>query len=210
VRNDLGIRGLLADYHSGRRAPADVLRAAHTRARRSDQPVWITLLDWEAIAGYLDRLGPLRSELPLYGIPFAIKDNIDLAGTPTTAGCPEFARVPPASAFVANFMGAENVLPVHVVRSEDGTTVSTGPWFSAAAWVRRVCAGVSTVVTDDEIARKGAHVMRPMRTVHHQPGATSTRRDLSRNFDANEAGRAGDQYPPRCHASDIRAFRAGE
>jgi allophanate hydrolase len=36
--------------------------------------------------------------LPLYGIPFAVKDNIDYAGVPTTAACPEFAFVPPHSA----------------------------------------------------------------------------------------------------------------
>jgi len=48
------------------------------------------------------------------------------AGRIAQVGTPEEVYDRPASAFVANFMGAENALPVHVARSEDGTTVSTG------------------------------------------------------------------------------------
>src|SRR5258708_7546563 len=64
--------------------------------RRGDDGVWISrvpeglLLD-EAAA--LERRAAAEgvAHLPLYGIPFAVKDNIDVAGLPTTAGCPEFA-----------------------------------------------------------------------------------------------------------------------
>jgi ABC-type Fe3+/spermidine/putrescine transport system ATPase subunit len=49
------------------------------------------------------------------------------AGRIAQVGTPEEVYDSPASAFVANFMGAENVLPVHVARSENGIAVSSGP-----------------------------------------------------------------------------------
>ena len=49
------------------------------------------------------------------------------AGRIAQVGTPEEVYDRPASAFVANFMGAENVLPVHVARGVDGTTVNSGP-----------------------------------------------------------------------------------
>lgn len=52
----------------------------------------------EARAAELEAKSP--AGLPLFGIPFAIKDNIDLAGRPTTAACPEFAYTPAVSAAV--------------------------------------------------------------------------------------------------------------
>src|SRR5262249_27688176 len=63
-------------------------------AARSDDKAWIHVVpraELEARAAELERRGP--AGLPLYGIPFAIKDNIDLAGHPTTAACPEYAYV---------------------------------------------------------------------------------------------------------------------
>ena len=105
----LRIRGLLAAYRSGERAPAEVLREAHTRAEEYPQPVWITLLDWDAVAEYVARLEDPR--LPLYGIPFAIKDNIDLAGALTTAACPAFGYLPRQSAFVVGRLIAAGAIP---------------------------------------------------------------------------------------------------
>ena len=50
--------------------------------------------------------------LPLYGIPFAIKDNIDLAGLPTTAGCPEFAYIPEQHATVVQRLIDAGAIPL--------------------------------------------------------------------------------------------------
>uniref|UniRef100_UPI0038F615D3 amidase family protein n=1 Tax=Streptomyces galilaeus TaxID=33899 RepID=UPI0038F615D3 len=50
--------------------------------------------------------------LPLAGVPFAIKDNIDLAGIPTTAGCPDFAYVPKDTAGVVARLIAAGAVPM--------------------------------------------------------------------------------------------------
>lgn len=51
-------------------------------------------------------------EKPLWGIPFAIKDNIDLAGVPTTAGCAEFAYNPDEHATVVHRLIEAGAIPV--------------------------------------------------------------------------------------------------
>ena len=58
--------------------------------RENFSHIWIGLLNL-----------PIEN-FPLWGIPFAIKDNIDLAGVHTTAGCPEFAYTPEESAAVVS------------------------------------------------------------------------------------------------------------
>ncbi len=72
--------------------PSEVAAGVLARiAARGKDNVWIHLLPREALAqraAELERRGP--AGLPLYGIPFAIKDNIDLAGHPTTAALPGF------------------------------------------------------------------------------------------------------------------------
>lgn len=78
---------------------------------------WITPLDDTHLARQLDLLAARReavgslAALPLYGVPFAIKDNIDADGWPTTAGCPAFAYAPQADATaVARLIAAGAVL----------------------------------------------------------------------------------------------------
>jgi allophanate hydrolase len=92
------IASLRNAYREGHLKPADVIREAWTRIyRRGQKPVWIHLSPEQDSIARANALGPFREDLPLYGIPFAVKDNIDVAGVPTTAACPEFAYTPSES-----------------------------------------------------------------------------------------------------------------
>ena len=108
---DLQIQALSSAYASGRLEPRQVLHGVLQRARElADRKIWITLLDWPAVEAQLREAEARRvagAHLPLYGVPFAIKDNIDLSDVPTTAGCPSYASTPRQSApVVAALLGA--------------------------------------------------------------------------------------------------------
>ncbi|HWA96553.1 MAG TPA: allophanate hydrolase [Terracidiphilus sp.] len=90
----MDIASLERGYQSGTLAPTAVVEEIYAEIEREGtQPVWISLVDQEvnlARARALEEDSAARSLL-LYGIPFAIKDNLDVAGMQTTAGCPAFA-----------------------------------------------------------------------------------------------------------------------
>ena len=89
---------LRSGYRSGDFTPAEVIREVYRRIReRGESPVWIYLRP-EAEALALAEAAAAHLDLPLAGIPCAIKDNIDVAGMPTTAACPAFAFTPENSA----------------------------------------------------------------------------------------------------------------
>lgn len=87
----LDLLSLHEDYRTGVRTPVDVVRSIYKRiASRGDDAVWIHVLpEAEAIAR-AESLGAFDPAKPLFGVPFAVKDNIDVAGLPTTAACPKF------------------------------------------------------------------------------------------------------------------------
>jgi allophanate hydrolase len=105
---------LRAGYRAGRFRPLDVVETAWERAERAQAlNLWITRLTPAQVRTYLERLNerPIE-ELPLFGIPFVIKDNIDLAGIATTAGCREFAYVPERSATVVERLIEAGAIPL--------------------------------------------------------------------------------------------------
>jgi len=81
------------------------------RERGSDG-VWISLVSEEEALKRAEELKSDPRELPLRGQTFAIKDNIDLAGLPTTAACPEFAYTPTRSAFVVQRLIDAGAVPI--------------------------------------------------------------------------------------------------
>ena len=107
---------LRAAYASGRERPSRVLErvlAARNAAAVDDPALFLHRIAPERVlarAAELERCDP--ASLPLYGLPFAIKDNIDAAGAPTTAGCPSFAYLPERSAPVVERLEAAGAVLV--------------------------------------------------------------------------------------------------
>lgn len=111
--SSLDIATLKAAYAAGALTPTAVAEDILRRTADDPHRVWITRLSDMAILAHARALeGRDPAGLPLYGIPFAIKDNIDLAGVPTTAGCPGYAYTPERSAFVVRRLMDVGAMPI--------------------------------------------------------------------------------------------------
>lgn len=110
----LDITTLHTAYQHGELTPAGLIDELLAQAEsHGKEPAWITRLTREQLEPYLQRLeGESPQTLPLFGIPFALKDNIDLAGVPTTAGSPAYAYTPTENAFVVQQLIDAGAIPL--------------------------------------------------------------------------------------------------
>lgn len=111
----LDLAALKAAYASGL-TPPDLVEEVIARRQASDDPaIFITLApddDLRAEAAALMQRAPEPNSLPLWGVPFAVKDNIDVAGLPTTAACPAFAYQPEKDATVVARLKAAGAIVI--------------------------------------------------------------------------------------------------
>ena len=106
---------LRQSYRNGDTTPRQLLLKLREKAAalNPDYHLFIHLLSAAELEPYLAALdGRDLDNLPLYGVPFAIKDNIDLAGIATTAACPDFAYVPERSATIVEQLIALGAIPL--------------------------------------------------------------------------------------------------
>ena len=96
------LQDILDSHRSGGSRPSQTIARAYERIRAYNDPaLFITVRDEkDALAETAALEDANAGDLPLYGVPVAIKDNIDVAGLPTTAACPAFAYEPTQDATV--------------------------------------------------------------------------------------------------------------
>jgi allophanate hydrolase len=132
---NMTITALLKAYRNGESTPQQVIDEILSKCDEYEtHNLWITRLSREQIQVYIDRIAARSiDELPLYGIPFAIKDNIDLAGVPTTAACPAYQYTAGQSAFVVERLINAGAIPIGKTNMDQFATGLVGtrspePW----------------------------------------------------------------------------------
>ena len=130
VAYSLDLTRLGVAYAEGALTPGAVVRDVHAAiASSDDNPIWIHLLPQETVAARAHALEARRAagaELPLYGVPFAVKDNIDVAEHPTTAACPAFSYVPGETAHAVRRLEEAGALLIGKTNLDQFATGLTG------------------------------------------------------------------------------------
>lgn len=107
-------RASLHQAYAAGTTSAEVIIECYRRIEKADDPgIFIHICPIEAVIAQAEALGEFDpATKPLFGLPFAIKDNIDLAGTPTTAACPAYSYTAENDAFVVALLRAAGAIPI--------------------------------------------------------------------------------------------------
>ncbi|WP_299470817.1 allophanate hydrolase [uncultured Roseibium sp.] len=106
------LTSLKAAYEDGMK-PRDIIEEVYRRIETIGDPgIFIHLIDMAEVIETAEALGDYDPAKPLWGVPFVAKDNIDVAGKPTTAGCPAYEYTASEDAFVIAKLKAAGALLV--------------------------------------------------------------------------------------------------
>ncbi|MGZ8401841.1 MAG: amidase family protein, partial [Rhodoplanes sp.] len=134
------IADIVSAHRARRRTPEETIAQCFARIRAYGDPaVFIALRDEAEAAAEARALGAQGpADLPLHGVPVAIKDNIDVAGLPTTAACPAFSYSPAEDATAvarlraagAIVIGKTHVPPLCALPATESSTfgITRNPW----------------------------------------------------------------------------------
>ena len=93
--------------------PRQVMLEVLGRLQRvADPGIFLHLADEATLMALAEALGPYDPDRPLWGVPYAVKDNIDVAGMPTTAACPAWTTLPDRDAFAVARLRAAGAICV--------------------------------------------------------------------------------------------------
>jgi allophanate hydrolase len=102
---------IVAAHRAGILTPADTIARSYARLRaRNDPAIFISLREETDAIAEAHALGD--PSLPLYGVPVAVKDNIDVAGMATTAACPAFSYKAQRDATSVARLRAAGAIPI--------------------------------------------------------------------------------------------------
>lgn len=153
------IHALQEGYRKGWTSPEEVITYICQKAEEDDPyHIWILPPHLEWITPYLERLKDMDPlERPLWGVPFTIKDNLDLAGMKTTAGCPEYAYLADESAEVVKRLLKAGAIPVGKTNMDQFATGLVGtrtPYGEVLnAWQPELISGGSSAGAAVSVAR---------------------------------------------------------
>jgi len=108
----MNIAGVKERYAGGLRPPELMAELWDKISAWDDPAIFIHLPSREEFISLGEAVESMPRDLPLWGIPFVVKDNIDVGGWPTTAACPAFAYVPQDDAGVVTRLRAAGAIPI--------------------------------------------------------------------------------------------------